>query len=50
MTLDPIGGSIEVFADLAAKHITQLPVIGGASAVALQDLVAMFSKSPSVNA
>jgi SAM-dependent methyltransferase len=46
VTLDPIGGSVEVFADLAAKHIAQLPVIGGACAVALQHLVAVFSKSP----
>ena len=45
VTLDPIGGSIEVFADLAAKHIAQLPLIGGVCAVALQYLVAVFSKS-----
>lgn len=36
VVLEPLGGGLEVIADVAAKHIAQLPILGGPCARALQ--------------
>jgi len=36
LLLEAIGGSPEIFADLFAKHVVLLPLIGGAAAIAVQ--------------
>lgn len=43
--LVPIGGSIEVIADLLAKHIVLLPALGAPLALALQTIVLHWSRS-----
>lgn len=43
--LHAVGGSVETFADLAAKHIAQIPAFGKRSAWLLQRTACAFSKS-----
>lgn len=40
--LDTIGGSLDVLADLLAKHIARIPVIGKLTACAIQNAVALI--------
>lgn len=44
-TLQPLGGVMEVLADLVAKVFDKLPVIGGALALAVQGTVALFGRT-----
>ena len=41
----PIGGSLQVLADLLAKHLAHLPVVGNALASAVQGAVALLDRS-----
>lgn len=43
--LDTIGGSLHVLADLLAKHIVRVPVIGKLTAGAIQNLVALIDST-----
>ena len=45
LTIRPIGGSIEVMADMLAKHIVRLPLIGKALALGLQSMTWWWSGS-----
>ena len=40
--LEPVGGSVDVWADLLAKHLAQIPLAGRPLAAALQSLVGAF--------
>lgn len=41
----PIGGSLHVLADLLAKHLAQLPIVGSALASTAQGVVALLDRS-----
>ncbi len=43
--LQPVGGSAEVLADLCAKHIVRVPLVGPIGAQVLQSVVGAFSRS-----
>ena len=43
--LDAVGGSVEVWADLLAKHLAQVPLAGHVLAAALQAAVGAFGRS-----
>jgi len=45
LLLQPLGGSLEVLADIAAKHIQNIPLIGKLVAVILQEITFMFSRT-----
>ena len=45
LRLDAVGGSVEVLADLLAKHLAVLPGLGHALAVAVQALAQAFGRT-----
>jgi SAM-dependent methyltransferase len=45
MMLEPLGGLAEVFADLLAKLLEKLPVIGTPAALAVQTLTSAFGRT-----
>jgi len=45
LLLEPVGGSLHVLADLLAKHLARLPVLGGALAAAVQGAVALADRT-----
>lgn len=45
LTLQPLGGSIEIIADLLAKHLSRVPGLGVPAALALQELALGWSRS-----
>lgn len=44
--LSPIGGTAEVLADITAKHLQFVPIIGRPLATAIQYLTGLFGKTP----
>jgi len=45
LLLQPMGGSLHVMADLLAKHLAQLPLLGGPLARASQAAVARLDRT-----
>ena len=44
--LVPVGGSLHVLADLLAKHLAQVPLLGAPLALGAQGLVALLDRTP----
>lgn len=46
LLLSPIGGSVEVLADILAKHLQYLPILGSPLAIVIQNIALLFKRTP----
>lgn len=44
--LEPVGGTLEILADIFAKHIQFIPFIGNGLAIVIQYTIELFAKTP----
>ena len=46
LVLEPVGGSLHVLADLLAKHLAHVPLLGRPLALGVQGAVALLDRPP----